>query len=283
MRILDVDDPARASNARVTTLALIAAWERAGHECAPLDAAELTLVPPGDTLVQYRLHASDHYRLDQTSLEAFLRSCPQLSDPAEAVLAARDKLIGQRLLSRAGLPVPPWLDVDELVDDDATEIVLGPAPWVVKPACGAMGTDIALVETIAAARVHRAAFGACVLQQRIRVALNARCLTSPVMALATYERCGEGGLVTSVSMGARRRDLPAGRLRSQVEELSARMCVAMNGHVLGCDVLVDTDEKLWALEANTNPGFDEEDAGLADRFIAAVAQCVNSPRAPESA
>ncbi len=149
---------------------------------------------------------------------------------------------------------------------------LGAPPWVAKPACGGAGEGIRLVEGAGQVRELDSSLP-YLLQRRLREARSYRVLCSPSRALSVYQRRARGGmLVQSISAGGVRVPVTDRDLRFRLAELGRRMCLAVGGDVLGCDVLEDDRGVLWALETNVNFGFDADDSALADQLVTEVAR-----------
>lgn len=246
------------------------AWQRAGHQVQLIASTDLQQHQPEDSPAQYRLYPTAHR--STPGLIDWLRRCPAVSDPLPAILAGRDKRIGQRLLDAAGLQTPPWREVDSHRGP-----VIGRAPWICKPAQGGQGRDIILARSLEEAEAHQAQIGRpCLIQHFIPQARSYRVLCTPRRVLAVYERGSvPGSLVAAVSRGDRR--LPVqGALRDRLSLLGLQMVGAMSGHVMGADILIGRDGRLWPLEVNTNPGLDFDSSTLVDDFVTAAAQGLSS-------
>ena len=205
-----------------------------------------------------------------------------LLNPVAALVASSDKLLTHAVWAAAGIPQPASWDLAAL------EAWPRPGrPMVVKPALGDGSRDIALVPDLAAARDAVAGWradeaagglrrGTAVLQEWIAEPTCLRLFATPTATSLAHEKGRDGGaLVTS---GSYLRSSPPA---AEVAELAQRMVATLGGGLMGVDVLLGDDGRLFALEANAPFGWnvcDPEQGAWFARTALALARSAVRPR-----
>ena len=205
-----------------------------------------------------------------------------LVNPVAALLASSDKLVTHAVWAAAGLPQPAAWD---LADLDGTEAWPCPGrPMVLKPSLGDGARHIELVHDLTEARRTAESWrgwtdrdgkprGAAVLQEWVEDPQCLRLFATPVdVSLAYGKARASGSLVTHGTTYAEVFSPPA-----ELARLARRMVATLGGGLLGVDVLLDTDGRLLALEANAPFGFDVTDPAQG-RWVARAAMQVAQRR-----
>ena len=189
-----------------------------------------------------------------------------------AIAATADKLATHAAWATAGLPQPLTVPLDGLERWPA-----GRRPMVLKPALGDGARDLALVAGLDEARAAVAdwraaerrdgrARGQALLQERIEDPVCTRLYATPWRTSAAYVKDRRpGALVTHGTVYPRIHTPPPA-----MAALARHMVAAVDGGLMGVDVLTDADGRHWALEANAPFGFDITDREQR-RFVADAA------------
>lgn len=184
-------------------------------------------------------------------------------------LLAMDKDLSKQVMSRAGVPTPPWVRLslkDQAAQEDAVHIVeqaLG-YPLVIKPcACGS-SVGVSMVthrEALVQALRLAAAYGADVLAERqiigreLTVSVLGDCVLPaveiiPKSGFYDYENKYQAGATTELC--------PAPLDASVIDQLSSLVMRAFSALRLEgyarFDFILDAEGTPWCLEANTLPG-----------------------------
>ena len=217
---------------------------------------EADLVIP--RLNQRCLSRCDFYVLDHLAHQGveFLNRIP-------AIEAARSKITTLQVLRLQGLPVPATALVRRRENLATAVRILGPGPYVVKPAMGSQGRDVVRVDSLAA------------LEQVFdgRWAVNRH----EILLVQEFLRSGDGPpadirvlVLLGQVVGAMRREAPAGDFRSNfvlgatvtpyppdpaIEALALRAAAALELDLAGVD-LIFTPGGPRILEVNANPGWE---------------------------
>jgi len=246
---------------------LIEAWFCSGAAVEVLHTEECPTWPAPDSydLVHYRIiHLSDQeYSSD---IIKWLGEVPLLSNSLSSIAADRDKLLGGRLLLEAGLPVPPFIPLNTSAETSVSKGLLGGPPYICKPVRGGRGDGVVLVRSVDEALTHQERVGReCLLQRYIPTRRCARVLCTSETVLAAYAKVTDD-IVASVTLGAAREEISESE--DAILELGLSMARAVQGDVVGADILEAEDGSLWALEANTAcPGFDPERTDIANIWV----------------
>ncbi len=251
-----------AQGADVEQLAeLPAAWARDG---VPADRYDLAIA---HVLVEEVAAFAPTLRL-AAALEA--AGVPLLNSVG-AILASADKLATHAVWAGAGLPQPETWDLERL---DAWPVP--GARLLLKPSWCDAGRHIVLVEDLATAREHVAAWradeaaggerrGTALLQEHVREPRVLRLLATPEEVSDVFEKDVEPGAVVSHGTVYRNTGAPS----EELAELARETVATLGAGLLGVDVLAAGD-RLVALEANAPFGFDVTDPEQAG-WVAAAA------------
>jgi ribosomal protein S6--L-glutamate ligase len=225
-----------------------------GEGAAELIAADLVI----PRLNQRQLTRSDFYILDALECQgvAFL-------NPIAAIAAARSKITTQQQLHAAGLPVPATVLVRTWEGVEDALRLLPAGPWVVKPAMGSKGRDVALARTAAELR---AVFALRWEADRHEILLIQEYLSTDAERPWDMRVLVLQGEV----VGAMRREAPAGEFRANyslggtvaavrpepaIAALAVRAAETLDLDLAGVDILVSPDGPR-ILEVNANPGWE---------------------------
>ena len=175
-----------------------------------------------------------------------------------SILLMRNKAESMRKLVSAKLPVPRTLITESM--DDAAAFVQDNFPCVLKPITGFGGLGVHLIDQqfdleniYDYLKFHSQMFGkgAFLLQEYIRgPGFDIRAFVLDGDVLATMQRVSEGDLVTNIHSGGtpRLNDI-------DVTELALRAADAVNGRIVGVDIIPDRSGDMWILEVNATPGW----------------------------
>ena len=240
-----------------------------GEGAAELAAADLVI----PRLNQRQLTRSDFYILD-----ALERQGTAFLNPIAAIAAARSKITTLQRLHAAGLPVPATVLVRTSEGLEDALRLLSEGPWVIKPAMGSKGRDIALARTAGDLRA--------VFEQRWAADRH------EILLIQEYLSTGAGQpwdlrvlVLLGEVVGAMRREAPAGefranyslggavkvvRLEPEFAALAVRAADTLDLDLAGVDILVSPDGPR-VLEVNANPGWEGISGAMAaagDDFFA---------------
>jgi glutathione synthase/RimK-type ligase-like ATP-grasp enzyme len=202
-----------------------------------------------------------------------------------ALLASSDKLVTHAVWAAAGLPQPTTWD---LADLDRTAAWPCPGrPMVLKPSLGDGARHIELVHDLAEARATAESWrawtdrdgkprGAAVLQEWVADPQCVRLFATPDDVSLAYGKARETGALITNGHYADIFEPPA-----ELARLARRMVATLGGGLMGVDVLVDTDGRLLALEANAPFGFEVGDPAQG-QWIARAALQVTQRRRSEA-
>ena len=206
-------------------------------------------------------------------LASLLESCGvPLLNPLAAIVTSADKLASHAVWAAHGLPQPATVPLAETETWPA-----GSRPMVLKPALGDGARHIALADSLAAARAVEAAWradeaaggerrGTPLLQEWITEPRCVRLFATAGETSAAYEKSRDpGALITHGTVYERIYTPPPA-----MAELARSMVATLGGGLMGVDILVDADDRYWALEANAPFGFDVTDDAQGD-FVAGAA------------
>lgn len=171
-----------------------------------------------------------------------------LNDP-DVTLRAKDKLLCHALYNDAGLPQPETLHLLDLAG--SSEL-----PWakaVVKPVAGERGNGVQLVSSLEEAFAHADAIKSeCLIQPYID-AVGVRVVATRDRAVFAVEKVkAESGWMATFAAGAARREVEV--IPAAYEELAVAMTQAVDGDILGHDLLATATGEVYALESNTDFG-----------------------------
>ena len=195
-----------------------------------------------------------------------------LLNPLSAIVTSSDKLANHAVWAAHGLPQPATALLSELASWPADG-----RPRVLKPALGDGARHIVLVDSLAGARAVEAAWradeaaggerrGPALVQEWIAEPRCVRLFATPEATSPAYEKSRRpGALITHGTVYERVYAPPP-----PMAELARRMVASLGGGLMGVDILIDADGRLWALEANAPFGFDVTDDAQGD-FVAAAA------------
>jgi glutathione synthase/RimK-type ligase-like ATP-grasp enzyme len=208
---------------------------------------------------------------------AFARQVPEILEGAGVPLLnslasadrAANKFVSYVLFRAAGIPTPDtWLAP---MDWDA-EVPIPEGPKIVKPLASKQGRDVAnaatLNEAVALAQHTSQRTGQpCILQTPIRWTRQLRVVVARDACIRVYDQ--QPGCVESERLVARfDRERPQEVLDPppDVLQLARRMVSAVGGDLMRADVLVDGENRLWALEVNSSFGFPHDDTRVLHAF-----------------
>ena len=206
-----------------------------------------------------------------------------LVNPVSALLASSDKLVTHAVWAAAGLPQPTTWDLADV--DRASAWPCPGRPMVLKPSLGDGARNIELVRDLAEARATAEAWrgwtdrdgkprGAAVLQEWVADPQCVRLFATPDDVSPAYAKARETGALITNGRYAEVFQPPP-----ELARLARRMVSTLGGGLMGVDVLVDTDGRLLALEANAPFGFDVTDPAQG-RWVARAAVQVAQRRRP---
>lgn len=203
-------------------------------------------------------------------IETWLANAKQVSDAWKSQKTARSKSLSGYAFMDATLSVPKFVLLDEYRNlanrDELVKKVLGESPWICKPDIGGRGWGINKVTSIEQAIQHEDDLHfSCIVQQMIFPHVCYRILTSEKVLLKAYKKVpnNSNDFIASISRGSEREVID----EKDVIEFAQRMVGILGGDIMGADVLRDSTGKLWALECNTNPSFDETDDEIAFKWV----------------
>lgn len=175
-----------------------------------------------------------------------------------STIIMRNKAETLRKLIGKGLPVPKTLITESI--EDAAEFVRHNAPCVLKPITGFGGIGVQLIESDFVMdhiydyfKFHSQIFGkgAFILQELINSpGFDIRALVLDGEVIGTMQRVAEDGFVTNIKAGGTPR---ANEIN--VDDLAVKAAGAVNGRLVGVDIIPDIDGNLWVLEVNATPGW----------------------------
>lgn len=203
------------------------------------------------------------------TLHAYEQLGVTLVDSAEAVERCRDKLVAERLLSTAGLPVPGTVAVGGV--DGVTSVggaleLLGPLPLVVKPAQGMKGSGVRLALSELELEVALLAEGPLLVQEYMPHEADLRVIVVGGEALGAIRRRPETDFRSNLHLGAR---AESANLPEDVAWLAVQAAAAVGAEVAGVDLL--PREGGWVvLEVNSSPGFDGFEAATGRNVARAI-------------
>jgi|GEM_PF-345270 len=176
---------------------------------------------------------------------------------------ARNKLVALNRCRQAGLPIPATVVVRQLDQLAAAVRQLGPGPWVVKPAMGSQGRDIALVDTLDELVRH---FAARWEEDRNEIFLVQEFLAADggrAWDLRVFVLLGE-------VLGAMKRISPADEFRSnfslgaaiepvplseELKHLARQAAAVLDLDMAGVDIMLPARGPV-IIEVNANPGWE---------------------------
>ena len=182
----------------------------------------------------------------------------QVINSSEAFLKMRNKAECMRHLQRAGISIPETLITESI--EEAADFVKHNNPCVLKPITGFGGLGVQLIErqfdldNISDFLKHHSRMfgkGAFLLQQYIRnPGYDIRALVINDKVVGTMQRVATQGIVTNIHSGGipRKNDI-------NVERIAVAATKAVNGHLVGVDIIPDMSGDFWVLEVNATPGW----------------------------
>lgn len=192
-------------------------------------------------------------------LRAYERLGVTVVDSSEAVERCRDKLVAERLLAAAGLPVPRSVAVGGTVGVTvgvtsvaAAIELLGQPPLVVKPARSMQGTGVRLAATereLAAALLEA---GPLIVQEYVPHEADLRVIVVGGEPLGAIRRFAEGDFRSNLHVGGRAQ---AAELSEAAARFATDAAAALGAEVAGVDLL-PRDGGWVVLEVNSSPGFE---------------------------
>ncbi|MGY5876461.1 MAG: RimK family alpha-L-glutamate ligase [Candidatus Thorarchaeota archaeon] len=182
----------------------------------------------------------------------------EVVNSVSSILVMRNKAETIRRLLSVNLPVPDTLITESI--EEAAEFVNQNHPCVLKPITGFGGLGVQLIERdfdiehiFDYLKFHSRRYGkgAFLLQKYIKSpGFDIRALVLDGEVIGTMQRVGGTGIVTNIHAGAtpQLNDI-------DVNDLALQTAKAVDGRLVGVDIISDMEDKLWVLEANATPGW----------------------------
>ena len=271
-----------AQHRTATNVAIAAAAPR-GVDARIVSPAQAVALAHGDCVALGRIDVSEGLDGPEDGLWALGTLAARgvrVLNRAAALLAAHDKLLTARVLSRAGLPHPRTTVLhpgDHVPDWNG--------PVVVKPRFGSWGRDIELFEDEVSLRRHLHALesrlwfrlhGALLQELLPPEGYDLRIVVAGGVAVGAISRtAARGEWRTNVSLGGTRQpvDPPAAAL-----DLAVRAAAAAGMDLVGVDLLPQPDGGYTVLELNGAVDFTREYGLDRDPFAATAAELTRVAR-----
>lgn len=211
---------------------------------------------------------------EASALSAMLEAAGSVAFPTERALAlAGDKIKAGQLLTRAGLPVPDFVQIGPGVDGHALGAALG-WPLVVKAARGSKGRAVRLFDgpdALAAAVTELSRHGPLIAQRFVAESRGRDIRVIVIGGIAIGAMAREASSATAscanIATGGRGRPII---LSSELEQLVEAAAQTTELEIAGIDLL--HAGKGYALcEVNTAPGFVAFEAAAGINVAAAIA------------
>ncbi len=177
---------------------------------------------------------------------------------SDAFLKMRNKAESVRHLQASGISIPVTLITESI--EEAADFVKQYNPCVLKPITGFGGLGVQLIENkfdleniFDFLKHHSRMFGkgAFLLQEYIRSpGFDIRALVMGDEVISTMQRVATEGIVTNIHSGGipRPNDI-------DVEDIAKKSASAVDGQLVGVDIIPDNTGNLWVLEVNATPGW----------------------------
>ena len=186
----------------------------------------------------------------------------RMLNPSHSLVAAGDKLVAAGIWAGHGIPQPrtwPLDDLDQWPVDSGRRLVLKPAFCDGARHVQLVGALEEAKEVCHSWREDEAEGGETrgrpLLQEWIEEPTVLRIFATQHTTSLAFEKLREpGDLITSGAYYPKKYDAP-----EEVVSLATRMVAALDGGLMGLDILVDREGRLLALEANGPFGFEWDD------------------------
>jgi len=191
-------------------------------------------------------------------LSALAEMGVEVINSVNSILQMRNKAETMRKLVSSGLPVPKTLITESI--EDAAEFIQENFPCILKPITGFGGEGVQLIDrqfdlenVYDYLKFHSQIFGkgAYLLQEYVRSpGYDVRALVLKGEVVSTMQRVGSDGVVNNIHAGGvpRKNSL-------DVDDLAKKAAAAVNGKLVGVDLIPDMSGKIWILEVNATPGW----------------------------
>jgi len=213
-----------------------------------------------DVVIVLDIGASDigSYLSRMDLLSALATIGLDLINSVDAIRIMRNKAETIRNLVHHGIPVPKTL-ITESIEDAATFVEKN-SPCVLKPLLGFGGSGVRLIEKefdirniydILKFHSQQYGKGAFLLQEYIESpGYDIRALVVDGEVIADMQRVSSDGIVTNIHAGgtARPNDL-------EIDGLAKKVAGAVDGRLVGVDIIPAKKDKCFVLEANATPGW----------------------------
>ncbi len=204
-------------------------------------------------------------------IRQFEQSGTYVVNPAEGILASRDKLHAHQILARYHIDMPATAFASSPKDTDNLMALVGNAPLVVKLLESSQGKGVVLAETKKAAQSVISAFRGLkanfLVQHFVKEAAgeDIRCLVVGGRVVAAMRRvAAPGEFRSNLHQGGKAEKV---RISKAERDMAVRAARAFGLNLAGVDLLRATDGPK-VLEVNSSPGF-EGIEGASGRNVAA--------------
>ncbi len=191
-------------------------------------------------------------------LSALAEMGVEVINSVNSILQMRNKAETMRKLVSSSLPVPKTLITESI--EDAARFIQDNFPCILKPITGFGGEGVQLINRefdlehiYDYLKFHSQIFGkgAYLLQEYIsNPGYDIRALVLKGKVISTMQRVGTDGVLNNIHAGG----IPR-KNTIDVDELAKKATSAVNGKLVGVDLIPDRDGKIWILEVNATPGW----------------------------
>ncbi|MFW9919246.1 MAG: RimK family alpha-L-glutamate ligase, partial [Candidatus Thorarchaeota archaeon] len=191
-------------------------------------------------------------------LSALAEMGVEVINSVNSILQMRNKAETMRKLVSSSLPVPKTLITESI--EDAAKFIQDNFPCILKPITGFGGEGVQLINkefdlenVYDYLKFHSQIFGkgAYLLQEFVRnPGYDIRALVLKGEVISTMQRVSTDGVLSNIHAGG----IPR-KNRIDVTDLAKKAASAVNGKLVGVDLIPDMDGKIWVLEVNATPGW----------------------------
>ena len=191
-------------------------------------------------------------------LSALAEMGVEVINSVNSILQMRNKAETMRKLVSSSLPVPKTLITESI--EDAARFIQDNFPCILKPITGFGGEGVQLINrefdlehVYDYLKFHSQIFGkgAYLLQEYIsNPGYDIRALVLKGKVISTMQRVGTDGVLNNIHAGG----IPR-KNTIDVDDLAMKASTAVNGKLVGVDLIPDRDGKIWVLEVNATPGW----------------------------
>jgi tetrahydromethanopterin:alpha-L-glutamate ligase len=182
----------------------------------------------------------------------------EIVNSVSSILIMRNKAETMRKLISSGLNVPRTLITESI--NEAAHFIIENNPCVLKPVIGFGGVGVQLIESqfdieniYDYLKFFNQIFGkgAFLLQEYIENAgFDIRALVLDGEVIASMKRMSANGFLTNIHAGGKPQPNDI-----DINEIALKAADSVQGHLVGVDILPDSEGQYWLLEVNATPGW----------------------------